>query len=42
MIEGLNFDMSEELFLDRPARFIGERYDFVHYGAVGIKFNYKE
>ncbi len=40
-IEGLNVDTSEELFLDRFARFQGERYDFGHFGIVGIKVNYE-
>ena len=42
MIEGLNFDMSEEMFLRHVARFKCGRYDFGHAGIVGIKFNYKE
>ncbi len=39
MIEVLNFDMTEEMFLRHFARFKDGRYDFGH---VGVKFNHKE
>ncbi len=42
LIEGLNFDLPEQLFLERLTRFKGERYDWGHAGIVGIKFNYDE
>ncbi len=42
MTEGLNIDMTEEMFLRRFRRFKDGRYDFGPFGIVGIKFNYKE
>ncbi len=42
MIETLNFDLSEELYLERFARFKDKRYERGHTGIVGIKFNYQE
>ncbi len=41
LIEGLNVDLPEELFLVRFPRFTGERCDWGHFGIVGIKFNYE-
>ncbi len=41
MVQGLNFDITEEMFLRRFARFKDGRYDFGHVGIVGIKFNYE-
>ncbi len=42
LIEGLKFDMTEEMFLKRFGRLKDERYDAGHTSIVGIKFNYKE
>ncbi len=37
-IEGLNFDLPEALLLERLGRFRGHRYQWCHFGIVGIKF----